>query len=104
MLGPVFCNLNLDIKSMFFKKIQASPQKFVHTLIGWITLYDWKKAAMASGTWADADNNNIAKAAPRKSDPGCRVSTWGMVACSGLGDTAWLATKIILMIEKPSLS
>ena len=32
------------------------------------TLYDWKNAAIASGTWAD--NNNIAKAAPRKSDPG----------------------------------
>ena len=44
------------------------PQKFVHTLIGLITLYDWKKAAMASGIWADADN--IAKVAPRKSDPG----------------------------------
>ena len=25
---------------------------------------------MASGTWGDADNNNIAKVAPKKSDPG----------------------------------
>ena len=28
------------------------------------------KAAIASGICVDADNNNIARAAPRKSDPG----------------------------------
>ena len=36
---------------------------------GFKSLYDQKKAAIASGIGVDSDNNNIARAAPKKSDP-----------------------------------
>ena len=34
------------------------------------TIYNWRDNAKAAGTWEGGDNNNVAKAAPRKSDPG----------------------------------
>ena len=52
-------------------KLGATPRKVSKDLnLPERTIYNWRDNAKAAGTWEGGDNNNVAKAAPRKSDPG----------------------------------